>query len=419
MQSVPHYIQVAAANAGMSGEVNEVALATDQGVGAGCSIDFVAAAAAEDRVNAVGEVVARATADAAVMGMKNPVVCAAGDQRIRTDAAIIGKVADKISLTTADDGIRGIGDDIGIAAGNDAQIGILDVVLIAAADHRVIGRGHNGGITKNINGVAVAAGNGIRHAATGDAVGGGSADQVGGTQRGRFQAQRSNIANLEIERLIIRGADKIQTVRRVAIAARVPKIIDCLAAQRRRIHVCQSGTIAGETVGGIAQRHRIAVGATDARRVDRPGINGIRRGRDRLALGQGGERVRAIGAHADLQPVAGAIEHAAKIQGHSEEAVGDAGGGIGQSAIRRAAGGSAVNPKAQIVAAGGGIDTVIEPALVGERRALGVGGSKWVRQGGKDEQAQDGKKIPHKGFCLIRLVRLTRSFFQKRVVCQK
>ena len=162
--------------------------------------------------------------------------------------------------------------------------------------------------------------------------------------------------------------------------------------QTAEVQIRQARAVAGERAGERDARRIIRYhaggqlrqrnGAGDvggghgtgaARRYGRPGsggINGIRRGRDGLARIQRAERVGAIGAHGEAQPIAGAGELTAKIQRGGEEAVAHR-----HAVVRQAGNGghpaAVIERKAQVVSAGGRLRAGIEPALIGERRALG------------------------------------------------
>ena len=71
-----------------------------------------------------------------------------------------------------------------------------------------------------------------------------------------------------------------------------------------------------------------------------------------------------------------------KIKGGGEEAVGHAYGQIGDGATDLAAASAGVEQrKAEVVNAAGWIGAVIQPPLIGERRALGVGGGEGIAEG--------------------------------------
>ena len=90
-----------------------------------------------------------------------------------------------------------------------------------------------------------------------------------------------------------------------------------------------------------------------------------------MAWSQGGESAAAIDAHAYLQPAVRPRELVAEIQRYGEQAVGDARRAVrDRIALLRPTAGGVVEPKAQIVAAVGGICAVIETALVSEGSAL-------------------------------------------------
>ena len=182
--------------------------------------------------------------------------------------------------------------------------------------------------------------------------------------------------------------------------------------QRGGVHVGQTPGVTAESAeqrqpagiighhrgGELGQGHRAAqlrAGHIAQQIAGAVGHDGIGRGQNRLARGQGDERGRAVRARRDLQPARRPGEHAvAEVQRHREQAVGDARGGIGQRPGDEAAIGHRVaNREAQIVKAGGGVGAVIQLALIAEGRALG----------GRKLQAEQHEGQPGEYFVFHRL----------------
>ena len=178
-------------------------------------------------------------------------------------------------------------------------------------------------------------------------------------------------------------------------------------SQRRSRQVAQPRRVAGEgaakidgggairedAAGQLPRRER----AGDVRRRHGSGrrrdararrVGGIRRGRERLARRQRGVVHRPVGADGQLQPAGVAGEDGAEIERGGEAAAGD-GGGQRVRAEGPAAGTRVVKREAQVVKTACGFAGVIETALVGERRAEGIGqgsgGDQNQQRGGVDE----------------------------------
>jgi len=122
------------------------------------------------------------------------------------------------------------------------------------------------------------------------------------------------------------------------------------------------------------------------------GGDGVRRGGEGLARGQGEEVPAAVRAHPDLEPASRPREHIAEIQGDGEQAVAQGGGTVGQDGSLLAAPGAIViDDEAQVVGAVGRGAGVSEAALVGEGGALRLGR---VSRGEKTAKSGDDKKMP-------------------------
>ena len=115
-------------------------------------------------------------------------------------------------------------------------------------------------------------------------------------------------------------------------------------------------------------RGRQAAGQV-ARRV---GKHRIRRRRKRLTRRQGSKHASAIGPHPEFNPGRAAIRDPVKIQRRSEQAAADRDSGVGDRPIGTAARDGWIHGKGQVVDAVGRIPAVVQTALIGEGRALGV-----------------------------------------------
>jgi hypothetical protein len=114
--------------------------------------------------------------------------------------------------------------------------------------------------------------------------------------------------------------------------------------------------------------------------------NRIGRGRHRLTRRQRAERAAAVGAHGDFQPAVRAGELIPEIQRHGEQAVAYPCSGVRYNGANLIPSPCRIEQrKAKVIQAAGHVGAIIQPALIGEGRALGADGV-WSVEGGERQE---------------------------------